>query len=72
MNTPRKALAMYASGLIGATSLSRPEFGKAVKCHDWRNHVPGPIQDAWDAIAHDAKVCVHIMASERANDEEWE
>lgn len=33
-----------------AVDLNDPEFSKAQKVHDWRNHVPGDIRTVWHLL----------------------
>lgn len=49
-----------------------PEWDKAGKVHDWRNHVPKEVQRIWDQLQPLAKQAIFFMATELAGKEEWE
>lgn len=49
-----------------------PQFNKARKCHDWRNHVPDDIVALWKEMSVEARVMVFLMAERQANLEEWD
>lgn len=40
--------------------------------HDWRNHVPDPLWNAWDTFDETARFCMYVMAQEQAHAEEWD
>ena len=52
--------------------LNKPEFEKANKVHDWRNHVSDAAMEIWDEIGVKARLVIYEMAAERASNEEWE
>lgn len=49
-----------------------PEWAKAGKVHDWRNHVPEPVRAIWEHLQPVAKQAIYYMAVEIAGQEEWE
>lgn len=49
-----------------------PEWDQRDRVHDWRNHVPEVIRLIWDDLGLEARCTAFVMASEKANAEEWE
>jgi hypothetical protein len=49
-----------------------PQWDKAGKVHDWRNHVPREVQEIWDKLEPLAKQAIYFMATEAAGREEWD
>ena len=49
-----------------------PKWEDAGKTHDWRNHVQGDVEDAWDSLSDDAKAVAILTAIDAAHAEEWE
>lgn len=52
--------------------LNEPNFDKANKVHDWRNHVTSDFIDIWDNLSLREKQIIYIMAEQQANKEEWD
>ncbi len=52
--------------------LFNPEWTKAERVHDWRNHVPETLKQVWPALCLDVKVLVYMEAIEAANNENWD
>ena len=52
-------------------TLKNPEFGKAGRVHDWRNHVPECIVDTWDTLALESRLIAYIVADNASDNEEW-
>jgi len=55
-----------------ATQALNPEWEKAGRVHDWRNHVSTEIRMIWDEFSDNHKVALALDADERAGREEWE
>lgn len=49
-----------------------PEWGKAGKVHDWRNHVPEVIRNNWLAFSEDQRRLLFQWADDLAGQEQWE
>jgi hypothetical protein len=48
-----------------------PEWGKATKVHDWRNHVPDHIKNNWSVISLESKMIAYFMAEYASEQEHW-
>lgn len=40
--------------------------------HDWRNHVPGFLQEMWSQLQPETRLAIALVANEAANNEEWD
>lgn len=49
-----------------------PDFDKARKCHDWRNHIPDNVRELWSEMSVEARVVAYLMAERQAAAEEWD
>jgi len=49
-----------------------PEWEKATKVHDWRNHVPEHIREMWFTFTQEQRYALYAWADELAGREEWE
>ena len=49
-----------------------PEFDKAGKVHDWRNHVGEQCQRKWPTFSLDVRLAIATDAQVMAEAEEWE
>lgn len=49
-----------------------PEFDKATKVHDWRNHVPHYIKTVWPTLTDREKQLIIYAADIEASAEEWD
>ena len=49
-----------------------PEFEKAERVHDWRNHVHGDVKENWNMLSVETKLVVVEIAERQADREEWE
>lgn len=54
------------------TMVRSPEWDRAHKCHDWRNHVPDKLVEVWDNLPAAARLAVYLMAEWDAHNEEWD
>ena len=52
--------------------LSKPEFYKASKVHDWRTHVGENTQSIWHTLDDTQRLAIAMDAWDRAAAEEWE
>ena len=52
--------------------LVSPKFAEARKTHDWRNHIPECLMEAWGKLSLESRFVAYCMAEEQANSEEWE
>lgn len=50
----------------------KPEWEKAGKVHDWRNHVPDEVRAAWNTFTDAQKLLLYNWADDLASSEEWE
>ncbi len=48
-----------------------PQFDKARKKYDWRNHLPDEIRGLWRELSVEARVIAFFMAERRACQEDW-
>lgn len=53
-------------------ALDGPQFEGALRCYDWRNHVPEGIRRVWDRLPDTARLVAVIMAESAADAEEWD
>jgi len=52
--------------------LNNPEFEKADRIHDWRNHVSDIYKKEWKNLTYREKVIIYCEAEYEAHNEEWE
>jgi len=55
-----------------ALDVDGPEWGKAGKIHDWRNHVPDHIRAIWGTFSDEHKLALAAWADGLADQEEWD
>jgi hypothetical protein len=66
------ALLGWRPGADIAGTLDAPEFAKATRVHDWRNHVPEAVQAVWGTLSRDVRLAVLVMAEHAAGQEDWD
>jgi hypothetical protein len=49
-----------------------PEWEKATKVHDWRNHVPETVQIVWGSFTLEQKKMLVEWAESLASQEHWD
>lgn len=49
-----------------------PDWSRAGRVHDWRNHVGERVRAIWPTLTPDQRTALALDAGERASDEEWE
>ncbi len=52
--------------------LVNPEFDKAGKIHDWRNHVLESFKVHWQTLAMEARFTIFAYAQKAADGEQWD
>lgn len=52
--------------------LAAPQFDKAGRYHDWRNHVGERTKALWASFTADQRRAIALDADELASDEHWE
>ena len=52
--------------------IAQPKFELAISVHDWRNHVPDEVKEAWSRLSQEAKEVAYIAANTEADAEEWD
>ena len=52
--------------------IAQPSWDQRRRVHDWRNHVPYSIVNAWHALNDDARAIAYYYAKDKAMSEEWE
>jgi hypothetical protein len=53
--------------------LLRPEWDKAGRMYDWRNHVNASVKRVWSRLGQEAMLVAFLTATESAYDEEgWD
>lgn len=52
--------------------LNNPEWEKATKVHDWRNHVPEQVQEMWCTFSIKQREALYNWARNNAENEEWD
>lgn len=52
--------------------VANPEFDKATKVHDWRNHVARHVKAIWHTFTPEQQMALAMDAEERASAEDWE
>lgn len=53
-------------------AVSNPEFNKAGKVHDWRNHAPDFAEALWLDLPVEARFSIWFMAESNASSEHWD
>jgi hypothetical protein len=48
------------------------DWKNTTKVHDWRNHIPYFIQEAWETFSEEQQEVFKRWAEELADREEWE
>ena len=54
------------------TDYANPEWEKAGKVHDWRNHVSEELQAMWPTFTDAQKAAIARQAEDMAGREEWD
>lgn len=49
-----------------------PEWDKATKVHDWRNHVPENVQAMWGTFMIEQRMALVEWAESLASQEHWD
>jgi hypothetical protein len=57
---------------LAENNIENPEFEKANRVHDWRNHILQEFQDNWKHLSLNEKKLLVIMAQHHADAEEWD
>lgn len=52
--------------------VENPQWNKAGRVHDWRNHVGERVQAIWETFTLEQKVALAEDADERASGEHWD
>ena len=52
--------------------IENPQFKKAGRIHDWRNHVPYEVKEVWNELSAEERKVFALMAGEAADMEEWD
>lgn len=58
--------------IVNSVDVREPEFDKAGKVHDWRNHVGWRTVDIWHEFSDRQKLALALDAQDNADREEWE
>lgn len=58
--------------LFQSIDLNNPEFEKAGKVHDWRNHIPMEFIEIWNDLTEREKKIIIILCQNEADAEEWD
>lgn len=53
-------------------NIENPNFHKAGRVHDWRNHVPYDIKKIWKELSVEERKVIAFFAEEKASDEDWD
>lgn len=53
-------------------TLDDPQWDRAGRVHDWRNHVADAVKAAWPALSLDARVVAYGCARVAADREAWD
>lgn len=53
-------------------AVNDPQWNKAGRVHDWRNHIQGGLEDIWDQLGLDARLSLYLTAAIGADREEWD
>lgn len=57
---------------LDGISVTDPDWSSATKVHDWRNHVPEEVREAWPGLPLIAQRVAAMVAAEAASKEEWD
>ena len=49
-----------------------PEWAKATRVHDWRNHVPQHVQEIWHTFTQEQRYALYAWADAHASNEHWD
>lgn len=49
-----------------------PDFERAERVHDWRNHVGERTQAIWATLTPEQRLAIALDAEDDASNEEWE
>lgn len=49
-----------------------PQWRKAGRVHDWRNHVPDDVQELWATFTREQRGALVRWANELSDNEKWE
>ena len=69
------ALAVEQTGMSREevlAAIEKPEWERAQKCHDWRNHVSDALQLLWDGLSVESRVVALLSALDIADSEDWD
>ncbi len=58
--------------MITDVLLQDPQFDRAGKVHDWRNHVGERTQAMWSTFSYTQRSAIALDAEDRAAAEEWD
>lgn len=67
-----RASSSFGTDLGVDVTLADPQFDRAVRVHDWRNHVPGDVVKNWPKLSTEARAVAFIFACNGADLEEWD
>lgn len=66
-HTPNRSQIPY-----NKVDLDNPQFEKAEKCHDWRNHVHGTLRTGWASLTYNERMIIKGIAMRNADNEQWD
>lgn len=49
-----------------------PQWDKAGKVHDWRNHIPDEVREIWETFTVQQRLVLTAWADELAGREHWD
>ncbi len=49
-----------------------PQWDKATKVHDWRNHVSENVKALWETFTEEQKYALVEQADDQASNEHWD
>jgi hypothetical protein len=52
--------------------MTKPEFEKKNRVHDWRNYIPDQIKEVWGLLSLDAQLALLLTAEQQASAEDWD
>jgi len=58
--------------ILYGSHINNPNWKSGGRVHNWKNHVPFEIKEAWAELSHKEKLFVIATADYAADKEEWD
>lgn len=69
-----KAIAQTSYGFKDGSGkkIEDPDWTINNKVHEWRNHVPEELKEAWPFMSQTERMLVYLLAAKAASEEDWD